>query len=54
MFKSKKKVVFNDEEYMLIIMEYINGTNIDKWFELYWLQTVNSNNIFRQLIEAFA
>ena len=37
-----------------ILMEYIEGDSIDKWFEDYWLQLTNSNDIFRQLIEGFA
>ena len=37
-----------------ILMEYIEGDSIDKWFEDYWLQTTDSNDIFRQLIEGFA
>lgn len=37
-----------------ILMEYIEGDSIDKWFEDYWLQLTDSNDIFRQLIEGFA
>lgn len=37
-----------------ILMEYIEGDSIDKWFEDYWIQLTDSNNIFRQLIEGFA
>ena len=37
-----------------IIMEYIKGVNIDNWFGLYDLWKQSSNEIFRQLIEAFA
>ena len=34
-----------------ILMEYIEGDSIDKWFEDYWLQLTSSNDIFRQLID---
>ena len=37
-----------------IIMEYIEGDNIDKWFENYWLAKKDVNDIFRQLIEGFS
>ena len=37
-----------------IIMEYIEGGNIDKWFENYWLAKKDANDIFRQLIEGFS
>lgn len=37
-----------------ILMEYIEGDSIDKWFEDYWLQLTDSNDIFRQLIEGLA
>lgn len=37
-----------------IIMEYIDGESIDKWFSAYWTKEADSNNIFRQLIEGFA
>lgn len=36
-----------------ILMEYIEGESIDSWFNMYFLQSSNSNQIFRQLIEAF-
>ena len=37
-----------------ILMEYIDGESIDKWFDLYFLQRTDSNKIFRQLVEGFA
>lgn len=37
-----------------IIMEFIDGESIDKWFSTYWVKEADSNNIFRQLIEGFA
>ena len=39
-----------------IIMEYIDGMNIDEWFDSleYMLGDVDCNNTFRQLIQAFA
>lgn len=37
-----------------IIMEYIEGGNIDKWFENYRLAKKDANDIFRQLIEGFS
>lgn len=37
-----------------IMMEYIDGESIDSWFQLYFLQSNNSNEIFRQIIEAFS
>jgi serine/threonine-protein kinase len=44
------------EEYYTgyILMEYIDGEPIDKWFDLYFLQRTDSNKIFRQLVEGFA
>ena len=43
-----------DEAYTgYIIMEYIDGVNIDKWFSEYSLRLADSNIIFRQLIEGF-
>lgn len=36
-----------------ILMEYIKGCTIDKWFDMYFLARLDSNQIFRQLIEAF-
>lgn len=37
-----------------IVMEYVDGTNIDDWFSMYFMQGADSNQIFRQLIEGFA
>ena len=37
-----------------IIMEYIEGDSIDKWFENYRLAKKDVNDIFRQLIEGFS
>ena len=45
--------LYDDAYVGYIIMEYINGVNIDKWFSEYWMQGADSNDIFRQLIEAF-
>lgn len=45
--------LYDDAYVGYIIMEYINGVNIDKWFSEYWMQGASSNDIFRQLIEAF-
>ncbi len=43
-----------EESYVgYIIMEYIKGVEIDKWFSNYWMQLSDSNEIFRQLIEGF-
>lgn len=36
-----------------ILMEYIDGKSIDKWFSCYPILKSDSNQIFRQLIEAF-
>ncbi len=36
-----------------IIMEYIDGESIEQWFKKYLLKEKSSNEIFRQLIEAF-
>ena len=36
-----------------IVMEYVDGTNIDDWFSMYFMQGADSNQIFRQLIEGF-
>ncbi|MBO5487500.1 MAG: hypothetical protein J5988_11355, partial [Eubacterium sp.] len=45
--------LYDDAYVGYIIMEYINGVSIDKWFSEYWMQGADSNDIFRQLIEAF-
>lgn len=37
-----------------ILMEYIDGDKIDDWFDMYFLQTNDSNHIFRQLIDGFS
>lgn len=36
-----------------IIMEYIEGTNIEEWFKDYFISNVSVNDVFRQLIEGF-
>lgn len=46
--------LYEDHHTGYILMEYIEGDSIDKWFEDYFLQLTDSNDIFRQLIEGFA
>lgn len=46
--------LYEDTHTGYIVMEYVDGMNIDDWFSMYSIQETDSNQIFRQLIEGFS